>query len=294
MYTNANSIVGKMDELRQKVSNHRYDVIAITESWASADISDAELKIDGYLMYRKDKADDSRTKGGGVLLYVTEELRSHPLPNISSAEFQDTAWCKIEAGTCAVIVGVCYRSTSSSKQNNDNLLHLLEKVTCLGSQSRLLIFGDFNYPGIDYVNYKAEGGPNTDAYRFFNKTNDLYLHQHVENWTRFCDGQCSSTLNYVFTDEENVVNGISYSAPLGKSDHVCISMKYIIEQLESQTYQTVYDYWRGDYKAINEELRKLDWDELLSNKRVDEAWMLFQSRITSLTEQYVPLKRGAG
>jgi len=142
MYTNANSIVGKMGELRQKVLNYRYDVIAITESWASADISDAELKIDGYLMYRKDKADDSRTKGGGVLLYVTEELRSHPLPNISSAEFQDTAWCKIEAGTCAVIVGVCYRSTSSSKQNNDNLLHLLEKVTCQGSQSRLLIFGD--------------------------------------------------------------------------------------------------------------------------------------------------------
>ena len=51
---------------------------------------------------------------------------------------------------------------------------------------------------------------------------------------------------------------------------------------------------RCDYKAINDELRKLDWDELLSNKRVDEAWMLFRSRITSLTEHYVPLKRGAG
>jgi len=93
-------------------------------------------------------------------------------------------------------------------------------------------------------------------------------------------GQCSSTHDYVFSDEENVVNGISYLAPLSKSDHVCISMNYIIEQLESQTYQTVYDYWRGDYKAINEELRWLDWDELLGNKRVDEAWMLFQSKIT--------------
>jgi len=95
----------------------------------------------------------------------------------------------------------------------------------------------------------------------------------------------------VFTDDENIVDGISYSAPLGTSNHICISMNYIIEQQESQTYQTVYDYWQGDYKAINEELRKLDWDELLGNKRVDEAWMLFQSRITSLTEQYVPLKR---
>ena len=36
------------------------------------DISDAELKMSGYLMYRKDKAADNRVKGGGVLLYVKE------------------------------------------------------------------------------------------------------------------------------------------------------------------------------------------------------------------------------
>ena len=76
LYTNANSIVGKVDELRQRISNSNYDIIAITESWAKNDVGDAELKIDGYLMYRKDKAADSRAKGGGVLLYVKEKLRS--------------------------------------------------------------------------------------------------------------------------------------------------------------------------------------------------------------------------
>ena len=40
-YTNANSLVGKMVELRQKAQG--LDVIGILETWATAHINDAEL-----------------------------------------------------------------------------------------------------------------------------------------------------------------------------------------------------------------------------------------------------------
>lgn len=69
-YTNANSIIAKMDELRHKIFTHNYDIIAITESWANDDISDSELWINGYHMYRKDRLTDCGKKGGGVLLYI--------------------------------------------------------------------------------------------------------------------------------------------------------------------------------------------------------------------------------
>ena len=232
------------------------------ESWAKDDVGDAELKIDGYLMYRKDKAADSRAKGGGVLLYVKEKLRSRALHHLADDKFQDSVWCKIETEGRSVIVGVCYRSTSSTRQNNDNLLHLLDKVTHQRSQPRLLILGDFNFPEIDYVNYKVEGGLDTDANRFFNKTNDLFLHQHITDWTRCRAGQHPSTLDYVFTDEDNVIEDINYSPPLGKSDHVCIDMNYITGQQESEATQTTYDFWRGDYVRIKEELRNDDWEQL--------------------------------
>ena len=294
MYTNANSIVGKIDELRQRISSTNYDIIAITESWAKDDVSDAELKIDGYLMYRKDKVVDSRVKGGGVLLYVNEKLRSHALHHLADDKFQDSVWCKIETDDRPVIVGVCYRSTSSTRQNNDNLLHLLEKVSHQGSQPRLLILGDFNFPEIDYVNYKVDGGPDTDANRFFIRTNDLFLHQHITYWTRCRAGQQPSILDYVFTDEDNVIEDITYSSPLGKSDHVCIDMNYIIGQQESETTQITYDFWKGDYVRIKEELRHIDWEQLLRNKGIDEAWTYFRSRIDSLVEAYVPLKKVHG
>jgi len=57
--------VQKIDELRQLVTLHDYDVISVTESWATAGINDAELLVEGFSMYR---VDSSVNRGGGVVL----------------------------------------------------------------------------------------------------------------------------------------------------------------------------------------------------------------------------------
>ena len=44
-------------------------IIGITESWATPDISDAELGMTGYVMFRKDR---SGRREGGVILYRIE------------------------------------------------------------------------------------------------------------------------------------------------------------------------------------------------------------------------------
>ena len=44
----------KIDELRQLVTLHDYDIISVTESWATAGIRDAELSVEGFSMYRVD------------------------------------------------------------------------------------------------------------------------------------------------------------------------------------------------------------------------------------------------
>ena len=54
VYLNARSIINKKNEL-----NIVYDItlhmIGITESWANNDITDAELGLEGYAMFRKDR-----------------------------------------------------------------------------------------------------------------------------------------------------------------------------------------------------------------------------------------------
>ncbi len=45
-------------------------LIGITESWANNDITDAELGLAGYVMFRKDRIG---RRGGGVLLYIKDQ-----------------------------------------------------------------------------------------------------------------------------------------------------------------------------------------------------------------------------
>jgi len=64
-YTNANSVIGKMSELRERTKG--YDIVGIVETWANSHISNAELTLDGFNMLRLDR---EGMKGGGLLMYV--------------------------------------------------------------------------------------------------------------------------------------------------------------------------------------------------------------------------------
>ena len=51
-------------------------IIGITESWANTYISDAELGLTGYVMFRKDRIG---RRGGGVILYVKESIQAYEI-----------------------------------------------------------------------------------------------------------------------------------------------------------------------------------------------------------------------
>ena len=73
---NARSIINKKNELNIMVDDikpHNH-IIDITESWANNDITDAELGLEGYVMFRKDRIG---RRGGGVLLYIKEAIPAY-------------------------------------------------------------------------------------------------------------------------------------------------------------------------------------------------------------------------
>ena len=51
----ARSIINKKSELNIMVDDIKPHIIGITESWANNDITDAELGLEGYVMFRKDR-----------------------------------------------------------------------------------------------------------------------------------------------------------------------------------------------------------------------------------------------
>ena len=75
LYTNAQSVVKKMAELRLVVEMKKPDVIALTETWTHSDIDNNFLHINDYeIIKRQDREDTTGGRGGGILVYVRKGI----------------------------------------------------------------------------------------------------------------------------------------------------------------------------------------------------------------------------
>ena len=77
LYTNARSLLNKLDELQHLILSSRPLIVGLTETWLHAEIADEEIKIDGYFILRNDR--HVGMCGGGVCLYVREDLSATEL-----------------------------------------------------------------------------------------------------------------------------------------------------------------------------------------------------------------------
>ena len=102
-----------------------------------------------------------------------------------------------------------------------------------------------------------DAGPESDSSKFYYKMLDLAMYQQVTEITRFRQGQQSSMLDYVFTDEENMIELINYEVPLGKSDHICMNWTVKVERLIKQENQTKLTIGKETIRRSTKRLQQL-------------------------------------
>ena len=286
MYTNACSLIGKISELRYRAEN--FDLIGITETWATTDIQDAELAIKGFNMFRTDRPN---SKGGGLLLYVREDLKSTMCTDLMKASFKESMWCMVSLGQTNLLVGLIYRAPSSDSKNDDDLLDLLDIAVMQPKMAHILLLGDFNYPEIDYVHNVVKAKDNAPSSRFMDKTQELFLCQHVRSYTRTRPGQTPSTLDYIFTEEENLIEQVYHKAPLGKSDHMVLEWFMVLQPDKACDNFEKFNYWKGNYTEISTFLSRVNWREEFFHKSVEEMWIIFKEHVIQQTSLHVPIKK---
>jgi hypothetical protein len=64
----------KLHDVQSLINSHRYDVFAISETWLWRNITNEEVTMSGYNMFRADRCNikSYNNRGGGVLVYVKE------------------------------------------------------------------------------------------------------------------------------------------------------------------------------------------------------------------------------
>ena len=162
------------NELNIMVDEIKPHIIGITESWANNDITYAELGLEGYVMFRKDRIG---RRGGGVLLYIKETIPAYEVQLKEEVDGNVAIWCILVTEHTTVTIGVVYRCPNITKQNNEKLHNAISEV----SKGDCIIMGDYNHGNIKWDTLQSTG---VEDQTFLCIVQDNFLTQHVIEPTR--------------------------------------------------------------------------------------------------------------
>jgi len=84
IHLNIRSLPSKIDLLKVSLTYNKPHIITLSETWLNSDISDDEIKLDNYVLFRKDRG----TRGGGLLTYVSSNLTAElVVPSVNPQHF---------------------------------------------------------------------------------------------------------------------------------------------------------------------------------------------------------------
>ena len=147
MCLNASSIINKKNKFNIMVDDIKPHIIGITESWGNNDITDAELGLEGYVMFRKDRIG---RRGGGVLLYIGLYVTDKTSFKVRDDLVMNHVTCQYESlfietvmHDHKVVIGVIYKPPES---NTDTFVAHFSDVLGIISKERkhCILMGDFN------------------------------------------------------------------------------------------------------------------------------------------------------
>ena len=284
IHSNCQSAINKRSEIMNLVDEQKPHVLALTEFGASGLVTDSELGIEGYTLYRNDHSDGKGGPGKGAALYVKNTLNHSAVPTIDNLEFDCSAWTIIKLNKNeSLLIGVVYRSPSSAMENNENLLKLMQAAMATNCQY-INICGDFNLPMVDWSinrSLEAEGSYSSE---FLNLAEELSLFQHVHSNTRY-RGTQKSCLDLVFSNEEGMISEVRELPPIAKSDHICQQWDLIVgETLFKNTSEARLNFKRARWQDLKADLSEFECESDRPSVMYDE----YVSHIKRAKNRHIP------
>ena len=165
---------------------------------------------------------------------------------------------------------------------------VIVKACEVAGHNRILLMGDFNLSGINWIENITVGSEVSLSFRFNECIKDCFLYQHVLEPTRF-RGEQESTLDLVFTKEEEDVKNIEIDNPLGRSDHASVIGDLVCEWKAKTIFKPQRLYHKADYEVINRLINEVDWETEFEGKNIHQKWACFKSKLEEIINQCVPM-----
>ena len=136
------SVCAKKEELWCLIEAAKSDVIIDSETWPKPFISDSEIFLPGYNVYRKERADGH----GGVPMGITTSLSSNNIEIEPEGEFEAA---KVLSFIHVIIFAAAYRPPMRDQTYMDTVNQTLSTLCHMSSNMPIWIGGDMNLPDIE-------------------------------------------------------------------------------------------------------------------------------------------------
>ena len=255
-------------------------------------ISPALLAIHGYTMFTNFDPAEARLGASGyrgIAMFVSDKLNASTVK--FNCVFHEQLWISIRLnGSDSLLMGCVYRSPSGNNVTSTALLADLLREVCSKEPTHLLVAGDFNIPHIDWeINFSA-AHEHHHSHILLQAIADCFLFQHVRSPTRFRHGESPNILDLILSNDESLIQKLSYHPGLGSSDHVILRFQISCAAKVTPTLTKKRNFGRADFDALNQRILREDWNEMIALD-VNESYKFFMDTLKKHTDHCVPLHR---
>ena len=270
IYTNAQSILGKLNELAAYAVDEKPDFILLTESWCNQSINDANLSIPGYQLepeLRRDRDDTLNGLGGGLLVYSRNGLKILPFKLQEDNGFHQHVCFKIITRGEPINIILAYRPPSSTKENFDKLLDLMRKMP-----RNTILIGDINVPGIDWSRNHATGARGRELLT-------VVQEEYLEQLVLFPTHDKGNILDLLITNMASSIILVNDNGKLGRSDHCIIATELKVSKMVRKGQNKNPNWTKADYPGLRAYMAGKDWDAMFTGKTTEQAWKILKEEI---------------
>lgn len=260
------------------------NLLILTETWLTDDITDNEVLADlpNFTLFRSDR---KNARGGGVLIAARRHLSCTHL-NVSSD--LEIIWLICRAAPESVLLGVCYRPPHKTPNFSRQLNDILATLTTEHPNAHILLFGDFNYPTINWDNNAHTVDNRAETREFIDICSNFDLTQLVLNPTRVVK-ESANILDLILTNHPESLSSITYLREI--SDHKVIHAVFnFIPAPRHNPGKTIRLYDKGNYEALDTELRAFfpSYQASFQSRSIQQNWTIFKEKFSALADTFIP------
>lgn len=271
-HLNVRSLVPHFLDIRKIVLDGQYHICTVSETWLCDSIPDSAVSIVNYTFFRRDR----QGRGGGVGIYVRNDLKCHTLDTDCDIE---QLWLKIHAGGSYIAICAFYRPPNLFHKT---FLTEFESAYAMFSPTvdHVFCLGDFNVDFLDVGNRVSR-----EVLHFLE---GLGLKQVVKKPTRVT-ADTAKLLDYIMVSSEDAVREVWTTHVPEVSDHELVSC---VVELPAKTRKPVFkkvrDFKNFNYRQFEYDLMSLPWNIIYEQTDIDDKVGILNDNIITLLDIHAP------